>query len=160
MVLGLIILTIQFAIIGILGDDFPLQKYEETSFSFTFIRYLFLLIISAFIETLLFQYIPFIIFSHRVKNSSCRKILKPTKYILFSSIVFGLFHIVGTQWQMPLVVIRVLFTALCGVVLSVSFYILHRKKQSPVFSVTLIHYLINAIIISVVSLIGYIAALL
>lgn len=145
--LGLIILTIQLAIILILGISLPSSRFEGTSY--TYIGYLLSLILGVFIETLLFQFIPFVIFSHWIKSSSSRKILKPTRYILFSSVLFGLFHIIGTHWLMPLVVIRVLFTALCGVVLSVSFYILHRKKRLPILSVTLIHYLIDSIIISV-----------
>lgn len=141
--IGLLIFAFTFATITIFKVSTPLSRFEGTSY--TFIEYLCFLIFSAFVETLLFQYLPFIIFSHRVKNSSSRKILKPTRYILFSSVVFGLFHIIGTRWLMPLVVIRVLETALFGVVLSVSFYILHRKERLPILSVTLIHYLANTI---------------
>ena len=145
-VLGLIALAIQFAIILLWGISIPTDRFEN---GYTFIGLQARLIPSALIETLLFQYLPFIIFSRWVKNSASRKILKPTRYILFSSVVFGLFHIIGTHWLMPLVVIRVLFTALCGMVLAVSFYILRRKKQMPILSVTLIHFLINFILISV-----------
>lgn len=145
-VLGLIALAIQFAIILLWGISIPTDRFGN---GYTFIGLQARLIPSALIETLLFQYLPFIIFSRWVKNSASRKILKPTRYILFSSVVFGLFHIIGTHWLMPLVVIRVLFTALCGMVLAISFYILRRKKQMPILSVTLIHFLINFILISV-----------
>lgn len=153
MSLGLIALCIQFAIL--FGFEISIPTDRFTGYNFTFAALQPRLMLSALIETLLFQYIPFIIFSRRVKSSSSRKILKPTRYILFSSVLFGLFHIIGTHWLMPLVVIRVLFTALCGVVLSVSFYILHRKKRLPILSVTLIHYLINSILISVGSMLNY-----
>lgn len=142
--LGLLISIILLIIVSIFNISTPLRHEGHNS---TFIEFLLLLMFSAIIETLLFQYLPFIFATHRAKLIPCRKISKPTKYVLFSSILFGIFHIIGSQWMMPFVILKVLFSALCGVVLSVSFYILWRNKQTPVLSVSLIHFLINSILV-------------
>ena len=144
-VLGLSISIVQFVILSVSQITTPLTRFEGQSY--TFISFLSVLVISAAIETLLFQYLPFVLTSNRKKAASSNKTFKPTQYILCSSVLFGLFHIIGTHWMMPFVVLKVLGATLCGVVLSVSFYILHRKKQRPFLSVSLIHFLINSILV-------------
>lgn len=140
--LGLLVATAQFAIISIFEISLPSDRFE--GHDYTFISYQPILMVSAVIETLLFQYLPFII----TRGVSLRKNFRPTKYILFSSVLFGLFHIIATQCMMPFAVIKVFFSTLSGVVLSVSFYIFRRKKQLPILSVSLIHYLINTLTLS------------
>ncbi len=151
--IGLLTTVFTLAIITIFKVSTP-----QTEFGFTFISFLLILIVGAVAETLLFQYLPFIIMSHRTKNAPSKRVCKPTRYILFSSALFGLFHIITTRWMMPFAIIRVLDTALAGVVLSVSFYILHRKKQLPILSVSLIHFLINTIFVCVGTLIDSLTA--
>lgn len=139
--LGLLCSLVLYAIISIFSISSPTREY-----GYSFIPFLLLFLVSAFIETLLFQYLPFILISLRKKDVP-DKVFRPTRYVLISSVAFGLFHIVGTHWMMPFVVFKVLFTALYGVAFSVSFYILYKKKQKPILSVTLIHYLVNVSIV-------------
>ena len=139
--LGLLCSSVLSAINSIFSISVPTREY-----GYSFIPFLLLFLVSAFIETLLFQYLPFILASHRKKDVP-DKIFKPTRYVLMSSVAFGLFHIVGTHWAMPFCILKVLSSMLFGVVLSVSFYILYKKKQKPILSVALIHYLINVSIV-------------
>lgn len=140
--LGLLVAIVQSAITFMFEISLPLDRFE--GHDYTFISYQPGLMVSAIVETLLFQYLPFVI----TKRVTLRKKFRPTRYILYSSAWFGLFHIIATQCMMPFTIIKVFFSALSGVVLSVSFYIFRRKKQLPVLSVSLIHYMINTIILS------------
>lgn len=142
--IGLLIIVFTFATITIFKVNTPQNGVGQT-----FIAFLLLEIVNAIAETLLFQHLPFIIMSHRTKNVPSKKVFKPTRYVMFSSALFGLFHIITTRMMMPFAIIRVLSAALFGMVLSVSFYILHRKKQLPILSVSLIHFLVNTLLVCV-----------
>lgn len=139
--IGLLVATVLYAINSVFEVSTPTRN------GYAAIPFLLLLLVSAIIETILFQYLPFVLTAHRRKNIPSKKIFKPTRYVFLSSVVFGLFHIVGTHWMMPFVVFKVLSATLYGVVLSVSFYIFWRKNQKPILSVSLIHFLMNSIIV-------------
>ena len=145
-------LLLSFVLIGILClFEIDIPSRDESS-GLSLAIFLLYQVINGILETVVFQYLPYRITAFHTNNPQKPYVnLHPTRYVVVSSILFGIMHFIGTHWEMPFCVLKVLCSMLVGVVLSVSFYILSKKKQKPILSVALIHFLINVSIV----LIGY-----
>lgn len=142
--IGLLLSFVLFGISCLFEIDIP-SKDESSGLSLAV--FLLYQVINGILETVVFQCLPYRISAFRMKKSQKPYVnLHPTRYVIVSSILFGFMHFIGTHWEMPFCVLKVLCSMLVGVVLSVSFYILFKKKQKPILSVALIHFLINVII--------------
>lgn len=142
--IGLLLTLVLVAVLSIFKIGMT-SNDESNGLSFAvFVLYQ---VINGVLETILFQYLPYRITAIHTRNPQKPYVnIHPTRYVIVSSILFGFMHFIGTHWEMPFCVLKVLCSMLVGVVLSVSFYILFKKKQKPILSVALIHFLINVII--------------
>lgn len=102
-------------------------EYHETQeiLLFTFLS---AVIISPFIETLIFQAM--------VLNSLKTHSISLGFKILISALFFGIFHLIYN-------VIYGICAFIIGIILAYSFVVYERKNQNPIIVVTLIHSLIN-----------------
>jgi hypothetical protein len=99
----------------------------------------FLLILFAFVETILFQTLPFLIL-RKINNTK----MHPTWYIIISALLFGLAHVFN-EGDYLFRILNGIRTFSGGIVLATSYYLLHRRRQLPLVSVTFIHWLNNMI---------------
>ncbi|MCQ2319124.1 MAG: CPBP family glutamic-type intramembrane protease [Bacteroidales bacterium] len=106
--------------------------------------YLLFLPLSALIETLIFQHLPMIFFKSRLNKDNKKY---PLIYIIFSALIFGIFHLVRSEDSVVFEIIRIIDATIVGIVLATSYYILWHKQQHPVISVSIIHLMHNMIIL-------------
>jgi branched-subunit amino acid transport protein AzlD len=116
---------------------FGIEVEEPPLFYSNSLTTYFWLILFAFVETLLFQTLPFLIL-RKINNTK----MHPTWYIIISALLFGIAHVFngGDYLFKSLYCIR---TFSGGIVLAISYYLLHRRRQLPLLSVTFIHWLNN-----------------
>ena len=114
------------------------EAFETPRYSNSFWYYATILLGSIIMETFFFQYIPFQLFRLYWKF---RKRKSPLSFIIFSALVFGLFHLTTSNKDIAISILKVLASVIGGIILSTSYYILARKKQYPFLSVFLIHFL-------------------
>lgn len=106
--------------------------------------YIILLPLSALLETLIFQYVPFKIFRLRWDNGEKRS---PLTYIIVSGLVFGMFHLVKCKYSYLFETFRIIDATIEGIIFGISYYVLWCRKQHPILGVSLIHYLHNMLLL-------------
>lgn len=120
------------------------ELFEAQNYSKPFWFYSATLFGSIIMETFIFQYVPFQLFKLIWKVRGRKS---PLSFIIFSALVFGLFHIAASNKDIVLAILKVIGCTFGGIILSTSYYILVRKKQYPFWSVFLIHFLYDFIIL-------------
>lgn len=104
-----------------------------------------LMLISVILETLFFQYIPFLINRAVLRE---KPDTKPFVFIVISSLLFGFAHTFQTKLTfIPIVVVNVFNKILMGIILYSTMYVLYKKNCNPYWPVILLHFVFNSIVI-------------
>lgn len=142
----LVALGIVFIIVSLVLSG-GLSEYGESQIQLltgNFWRILLKLLLGAFIETFLFQ---FVIFQFSRFIWFVREKIEPLIFIIISSTIFVLAHL-HTDIHAVFIValLRIIYRFFSGVILSTSFYIFQVRRQKPLLSVTAIHLVFNLLV--------------
>lgn len=114
-----------------LESNIPVQEIHE----FSFLNKTVWLILSAIYETFFFQFILYYPFS---KNG---KLISPSKYIILSSVLFGLGHFTVCDGMLITDILQIICHFFAGTVYAFTYYIAKKKKTNAFISVVFIHFL-------------------
>ena len=134
---------ISFSILFVLYEIIKIHKPNSYAYSY-FLQFpywllLIILLPTAFIETIIYQW--FVIKLLRSFNYFKNKIII---IVLISAFLFGISHFNSLIHQIS--------TFFSGTVLAYSFIVAEEKKVSPILIVTIIHFMINIILFSIINL--------
>lgn len=127
-----VLIIISFIINSILyfifGNDTDVNHFTDNSFIFNFF---FIVVAAPWIETIIFQYLPYLILS-------TVPIIKSNNYLIIfiSSLFFGITHTYSTSY--------IFYAFFMGVIL-MGFFIVRLKKEDSFMAVFIIHMLVNGL---------------
>ena len=122
---------------------FFLEVKRNNPISYGWIYLIFPCFISPLIETACFQYLLYKIFAFIIAKKNR---LFPA-YVLSSSIIFGLFHLLGANANIGWYIYRFCTGMAGGLVFSTTMYFMTRRKQYPFWSTVAVHAIANTLLI-------------
>ena len=139
----LLFATLMWICISLFGleNDMPNHVIQE----FNILRSFAFLVIGAIFETSIFQSILYYAFCEN------GQMLKPTKYIFWSSLLFGLAHIVLIDSHPVFIIefLQIIMHFFAGIIYATTYYLMNKRDNNifiSFISVALLHWTYNACI--------------